>query len=692
MSGRSPRSKRMRRRFQTVFAVAGVIASLTFVGNAAIATAPPLPVLFELEGDALATTAHDWSQVYTDHLGDTMNASGASAISWAQELDPGASIFTGGGSKDLYDIEAAWKWKNGGGLPDKDDLRHAFSARYRADDKTYVYFGSDRFANTGDAMQGFWFFQNRIDAIGDGTDSGGSGFTGSHSTGDILVITDFSNGGGTSSIRIYQWDPLCERSGVRNGAPNVQCADANLFLAQGSDAAKCTPGLILPYCGIVNYVTKTSVWPFQAKGTRTPNTYEVNEFFEGGIDLTALGADQLCFSSFLSETRSSTSTTATLKDFVIGKFEDCTAHVDTIAQASTDGTFRTAGTTGDTLVAITDGTSGVNVRDIAHLSVSGANSWSGTFTFHLCGPGPADMTTCTATDANQVGPDQHVSDGTSTLEVTSETTFITDVGRYCWAGVFEGDPGFPEARDDGTNECFDVWRIPKITTKAMGGTAATVPVGSPIYDVATLSGAAAGAGGTITFALYGPGNATCGSTNVPDATTGATRAVSGAGEYTSGTLVASSVGTYTWVASYSGDAARYTFPTGPTACNDPDETTGSTPLVPTIDTAQMWLPNDFALITVDLTDAGPFTGTANFKLYDDSTCTGNVLFTDARPVSISGPDTTAGVYTTNTTTFVAMASGQFSWRVDVSSGSVNYDDIAPQCREYTILTIVNERP
>src|SRR5262249_58009007 len=43
------------------------------------------------------------------------------------------------------------------------------------------------------------------------------------------------------------------------------------------------------------------------------------EFLEEGVDLTALGLDN-SFSSFLAETRSSQSPTATLSDFVIGNF------------------------------------------------------------------------------------------------------------------------------------------------------------------------------------------------------------------------------------------------------------------------------------------------------------------------------------------------------------------------------------
>ncbi|MGH9962219.1 MAG: hypothetical protein ACREBC_34705, partial [Pyrinomonadaceae bacterium] len=53
-------------------------------------------------------------------------------------------------------------------------------------------------------------------------------------------------------------------------------------------------------------------------------TIQTNAFFEGAINLSAFPAlSTACFSSFLAETRSSASVTATLKDFVLGQFDTC---------------------------------------------------------------------------------------------------------------------------------------------------------------------------------------------------------------------------------------------------------------------------------------------------------------------------------------------------------------------------------
>src|SRR5437763_818208 len=99
-------------------------------------------------------------------------------------------------------------------------------------------------------------------------------------------------------------------------------------------------------------------------------------------------------------------------------------------------------------------------------------------------------------------------------------------------------------------------------------TTATTPVtiGSAIHDVAHLSGATTGAGGTITFKAFGPNDATC--ANAP-AFTSAAVPVNGDGDYSSGDFTPAAVGTYRWTASYTGDQHNSA---ASTACNDANET------------------------------------------------------------------------------------------------------------------------
>ena len=154
---------------------------------------------FELDGNAVnnpAVNGDDWDNVCHQVVGSdcstTGNTSGATAVSWTAEPNLNSTIFTGGGSKDPQDM-SNWAWKDGaGGLPDKDNLLHSFAARYSlppsptcpsgtATTCEVLFFGSDRFDNSGDAQQGFWFFQKPV-GLGSNSIGGGHGFTGVHTT------------------------------------------------------------------------------------------------------------------------------------------------------------------------------------------------------------------------------------------------------------------------------------------------------------------------------------------------------------------------------------------------------------------------------------------------------------------------------------------------------------------------------
>src|SRR5262249_47005538 len=264
---------------------------------------------FELDGNAVNGPApgDDWDNVCHQVTGSdcstTSNTNGATAVDWVSEPNVNASIFTSGGSKDPQDINN-WAWKDGaGGLPAKDNLLHSFAARYSLPSSAtcpsgtasrceVLYFGSDRLDNSGDAQQGFWFFQNSI-ALGSNSVGGGSGFTGVHKPGDLLVISDFSNGGTTSTITVYSWDPTCKKT---TGTTAGTCGDANLRNLGTSTSANCASAAANDtFCGLVNPGTITMPWPFTDK-SGTPGNGALNgEFYEGGVNLTALGLGDRCF-------------------------------------------------------------------------------------------------------------------------------------------------------------------------------------------------------------------------------------------------------------------------------------------------------------------------------------------------------------------------------------------------------------
>jgi hypothetical protein len=292
-------------------AVAGLSGPASAVHNEGV---------FELDGNAVddpAVPGIDWAGVYANP------GAGQSFIP-----DPVNSNtdnnFTGGGSKDERDISKAGItntfWQNAATTPpDKDDLEHAFAALYTVGTDEVIYFGADRYSNSGDSAIGFWFFKQTVKANPDGT------FSGVHTVGDILVTSDFLQGGGASVINVFEWNgnagsplTLLAHSEVKNGVPVGGTIDpvTGLFCTT-SDTA----------CAVANKGDTAAPWPYTFKGNAAPNTFPHGTFFEGGINLTQLLGGTECFSSFMAMTRTAASTTAQLKDFVLGPFKNCSIAV-----------------------------------------------------------------------------------------------------------------------------------------------------------------------------------------------------------------------------------------------------------------------------------------------------------------------------------------------------------------------------
>ena len=112
----------------------------------------------------------------------------------------------------------------------------------------------------------------------------------------------------------------------------------------------------------------------------------------------------------------------------------------------------------------------------------------------------------------------------------------------------------------------------------------TVELGGTIRDTATLTGGGIGAAaptGTITFTLFGPNNATCAGAAIFTSTV----PVNGNGTYISTSFTPLAIGTYRWIANYSGDANN-----AATAniCNAPNESVLVTAVAIPIPTLSEW--------------------------------------------------------------------------------------------------------
>lgn len=268
--------------------------------------------LFELDANP-----QDDTTVPGDDWATPPDAGGALKFSGILSDAAPKSIFDGG-KKDIQDV-SQWSWKDGS-VPDKDDLTNAYAAAYTDNGDLVLYFGADRFSNVGDAFMGFWFFKQKVGAQPSGA------FSGHHTVGDTLVLVDFPQGSNAVPyIAVVTWDPTCSKAASNTPLPG-QCAATNLRLkseGSGVSGAVCGGGGADLACAITNHGNVDAPWGYMPKAG-TPGVFPYESFFEGGINISKLvGGNDNCFSSFMAETRSSSSFTASLKDFVLGDFELC---------------------------------------------------------------------------------------------------------------------------------------------------------------------------------------------------------------------------------------------------------------------------------------------------------------------------------------------------------------------------------
>jgi hypothetical protein len=709
------------RRVRWLMSALSIVALVAFaIGGATPARALDTSV-FELDGNATTdhsgtSTPDDWDRVCHSVLGtdcSTTNNANTTTVEFASQGATTGTTFTGGGSKDPLDI-SGWAWDQGtGGLPGKDILLNGFAARYSTAPSancpgsaaqgscSQIFFGMDRFDNSGDAQNGFWFFQNQI-TLGANKIGGGQSFNGVHMNGDVLVVSDFSVGGTTSTITVYKWNSTCTGA---NKPPNMNCADSNLQLLGTSTAANCATALPdAAFCGIVNAANGTTApWSFTDKSGNT--SFAAGEFYEGGIDLSNFGLGNECFASTLAESRSSTSTSAVLKSFVLGQLGSCQSGVETQPQNSSG--------TDITHASVSIGSGSLQVKDQAAVTVTGISTWTGSVAFFLCGPadlaaqpscisGGTSIGSVSVSNSSPACPSPPSPPGSVciTSALATITSAATAAGaapfNYCWRGEFTSTTtGVPPSTDNSTGECFTVTPVtPTLATSAtIAGTPSnTTNLPATISDTATLSGTANEPGspvinpttaggpakGTITFTAFGPNNCT----TVAMAAT--TVNVNGDGTYGPVSFSPSLPGTYTFVASYSGDSPNTNgVPT--TACPD---TTG-TEAVTATDTssatsAQTWVPNDSATV-VSGSGSTSLNGTLKLQLFASSDCTGTAIQTYTAAVS----NASTATITSNNTTFVVSGAGSHtvSWLVTFTSSDPNVSSTS-HC-ESTSMTITN---
>jgi uncharacterized repeat protein (TIGR01451 family) len=190
---------------------------------------------------------------------------------------------------------------------------------------------------------------------------------------------------------------------------------------------------------------------------------------------------------------------------------------------------------------------GAAIGDAATLA--GGHDATGTIAFDVYGPGDASCASSLATSTATVS-----GDGT----YASAPFTATSAGTYRWIARYDGDVNNESAGPTGCADADQAVVVAKASpVLSTQGSPSTV-TGASIGAVAVLEGGARPTG-TVTFRVYGPGDATCATALATSQST-----VASAGPLTSEAFAPPGPGTYRWVASYSGDDNNEA--AGPGAC------------------------------------------------------------------------------------------------------------------------------
>ena len=234
------------------------------------------------------------------------------------------------------------------------------------------------------------------------------------------------------------------------------------------------------------------------------------------------------------------------------------------SSVGTDSVTVSAATATLTTQATPTATLGEPISDTATVAgVSGSPAPTGTISFSLYGP---DDATCSGPQV--FASTQPLGSGSSPTASSGNVT-PTATGTYRWIATYSGDANYLPA----TAPCNAPDETSTVTAASATVTTQATPtatLGQPISDTATVSGISGGPvpTGTVTFAAYGPNDATCAGAA---AFTSSAQPLGGGPPPTasSGNFTPSAAGTYRWIASYSGDV-NYSPVT--TSCNDANET------------------------------------------------------------------------------------------------------------------------
>ncbi len=384
--------------------------------------------------------------------------------------------------------------------PNKSDLTRFYEASEFANGSNFLYLAWERTNSLGSANMDFEINQAATPGLGTPGDH-----TIHRMAGDLLVTFDFNNGGGRPTLGLLTW--------VTSGNTN-QCFSSNSLPCWGNHINLNSTDSI----GAVNNLDAVS----DPIAPNAPRSLGPLTFGEAAINLTAAGVFppgtcEALGSAFL-KSRASASFGAEVKDFVAPvnvNISNCGTIVIHKVTENGDGTFgytTTGGLTPSTFSLSNGGTRtyGPNTVLPGPYTVTESTLPSGWTLKNLA---------CTATGN---GTSASTSLATATASITMAPQGLVDCTYTNHTNV-----------------------TPTITTTLSDN---TVSVGDSVHDSATLTGATADAGGTVTYTVYS--NNTC-TQNPVDA---GTKTVTNGIVPDSNGVTFNSAGTFFWQAVYSGDA------------------------------------------------------------------------------------------------------------------------------------------
>lgn len=343
------------RRLPQLLAALALVGGGVGVWEGVSQASTPVSYNFQLDGDISSSTygnfgatppssSFDWSDFFNANAGDIApnaslttaetNAGYLAAAGQADYALPDNTVFTQG-SKDTLPI-SGWTCTQKNNVTSKDDLLNAYQVAWLDPSTTHlvVFFGAEKSSNLGDNNIAIWLLQDKT--VNCDSSGGTTTFTGTHKNGDVLLAAAFSNGGLSVQIQVYTWGgcgdgtlgAVCTTASPGSlGAPvtsNQECLAQN----PPTSSAQLPPsGGNVAACAITNETSVNPPWTSTSQAKTTLNGGLAQEqFYEGAVDLTQFlggGTTTPCYATTITDTRSSTSPTATVFDFVRNQLQTC---------------------------------------------------------------------------------------------------------------------------------------------------------------------------------------------------------------------------------------------------------------------------------------------------------------------------------------------------------------------------------